>query len=52
MSALQSPPALLRMTLQITRAETGETETVELVGIPVEPSQEKEEDVRHSPDCV
>ena len=46
-------PAEVRMTLQITRKETGKTETVELVGhvIPEQP-QEKEpehgDDTQHS----
>lgn len=31
---LKGPPAELRITLEITRAATGKTETVELVGYP------------------
>lgn len=38
---LQSAPALVSMTIQVTRAATGQTETYELVT--VEP-EEKEED--------
>lgn len=47
MSELEAKPALLRVTLQITRAATGETETVELIGTPIEPPTEENDDERH-----
>ena len=46
MTALTTEPAELRMTLQIVRAATGKTETVELVGHivpPPEPATQTEE---------
>ena len=44
MSELKGPPGELRMTVTITRKDTGKVETVELVGHAVpEPKQEEKE---------
>ena len=37
---LEAEPAVLRMTIEITRAATGKTETYELIGTPVETPKE------------
>jgi hypothetical protein len=45
---LSAQPAELHFTLEITRAETGLTETVEMVGhvIPAEPQPETTEEIK------
>lgn len=47
MTELQGQVGELRMTLQITRAETGKTETVELVGFL---DEEKLKELQHGSD--
>lgn len=47
MTELQGKVGELRMTLQITRAETGKTETVELVGFL---DEEKLKELQHGSD--
>jgi hypothetical protein len=42
MTQLQGPPAELRMTIEVKRAATGQTEVFELIGTPIpEPEQEQ-----------
>jgi hypothetical protein len=52
--SLQGPPAEVRMTLQITRAATGKTETVELVGrvAGIEPNPQPEGEPAHVGDSL
>lgn len=49
MPELQGQVGELRMTLQITRAETGKTETVELVGFL---DEEKLKELQHGSDTL
>lgn len=49
MTELQGKVGELRMTLQITRAETGKTETVELVGFL---DEEKLKELQHGSDTL
>lgn len=44
MADLQGQPGELRMTIQVTRAETGEVETYELIGTPIEEDEPQQED--------
>lgn len=44
MTELQSKPAVMHLTLEITRAETGKTEIVELALTPIEAEPLKEKD--------
>lgn len=50
MIELKTEPAILRMTIEVKRAATGETETYELIGTPIQPQEQDNE--RHTSHSV
>jgi hypothetical protein len=50
MSDLQGPPAELRFTITIKRAATGQEETYEMIGTPVQEQQQETQDGSNSLD--
>lgn len=46
-AALNARPAILRMTLSVTRAATGKKETYEVIGTPVEYQSDQEQKHEH-----
>lgn len=48
MTDLKTEPAVLRMTLEITRAATGQKEVVEVIGTPITATEQEKHDERHT----